>query len=93
MLNYKGKREVKKMNVRKGISFITAFGIIVAIICALLIGFSLGQFAKPTEIATASYYSYYNNYYPNIYFHNYYYYERNNYNYYITYTNYKPYNY
>jgi len=37
------------MNVRKGISFITVFGIIVAIICALLIGFSLGQFAKPTE--------------------------------------------
>jgi hypothetical protein len=37
------------MNVRKGISFIIVFGIIVAIICALLIGFSLGQFAKPTE--------------------------------------------
>ena len=45
----------KKMNVRKGISFITVFGIIVAIICALLIGFSLGQFLKTTEIATASY--------------------------------------
>jgi len=43
------------MNVRKGISFITVFGIIIAIICALLIGFSLGQFLKTTEIATASY--------------------------------------
>ena len=55
MLKYKRNEEVKKMNVRKGISYIAVFGIIVAIICALLIGFSLGQFAKPTEVITASY--------------------------------------
>jgi len=40
------------MNAKKGISFVTVFGIIIAIICALLIGFSLGQFAKTTEVIT-----------------------------------------